>query len=80
MYDYRRMTTDERARVMEYRRLRKLPLHSPPHFTMGFTTQYLITAACFEHAAIIGENPDRLTDCEEQMLAACREHASKVYA
>lgn len=80
MYDYRRMTAEERARVMEYRRLRNLPLHSPPHWSMGFSAQYLITAACFEHIPIIGQSSERLTECEEQILAACQQYASKVYA
>jgi putative transposase len=80
MYDYRRMTASERKRVMEYRRLRDLPLHSPPHWAMGFTAQYLVTAACFEHATIIGKSPERMTECEEQLLAACMEHATKIYA
>lgn len=80
MYDYRRMTSVERARVMEYRRLRNLPLHSPPHWAMGFSAQYLVTAACFEHTPIIGKNPERLTECEGQLLAACQRYASKIYA
>jgi putative transposase len=80
MYNFRKMTAGERQRVMEYRRLRKLPLHSPPHWAMGFTHQYIISAACFEHASIIGECPERLTECEELMLEACREYASKIYA
>src|SRR5258706_230628 len=80
MYDYRRMTNEERARVIEYRRLRNLPLHSPPHWAMGFSGQYLVTASCFEHAPIIGESPERLTECEEELLAACQQHASKIYA
>jgi putative transposase len=80
MYDYRFMTPEERAQVMRYRRLRNLPLHSPPHWAMGFTTQYMITAACFEHAPIIGRSADRITECEEQLLATCAEHASKIYA
>jgi len=80
MYDYRRMTDNERECVMQYRRLRNLPLHSPPHWATGFTQQYLITAACFEHAPVIGKNPERLTECEEQMLASCRQYTSKIYA
>lgn len=80
MYDYRRMTSEERERVTQYRRLRHLPLHSPPHWAMGFSGQYLITAACFEHAPIIGENAERLSECEGQMLAACKIHSSKIYA
>ncbi|HYR74732.1 MAG TPA: transposase [Pyrinomonadaceae bacterium] len=74
------MTSEERTRVMEYRRLRNLPLHSPPHWAMGFSAQYLVTASCFEHTPIIGKNPARLTECEEQLLAACQRQASKIYA
>jgi putative transposase len=80
MYDYRRMTSEERTRVMEYRRLRNLPLHSPPHSAMGFSAQYLVTAACFEHIPIIGKNPERLTECEEHLLAVCQQHTSRIYA
>jgi putative transposase len=47
---------------------------------MGFTHQYIVSASCFEHAPIIGESPERLSECEEQMLEACREYASKIYA
>jgi putative transposase len=75
MYDHRGMTDEQRERVMDYRRLRNLPLHSPPHWAMGFSSQYLVTAACYEHAPIIGETAGRLTECEEKMLAACREHS-----
>lgn len=80
MYDYRRMTSEERERVMQYRRLRNLPLHSPPHWAMGFSGQYLITAACFEHAPIIGQKAERLTECEETLLTVCQKYTSKVYA
>jgi putative transposase len=80
MYDYRRMSPEERSRVMQYRRLRKLPLHSPPHWAMGFTSQYLITASCFEHEPIVGKRSCRLTDCEEQVLGACQQYATKIYA
>jgi len=80
MYYFREMTSELQGRVMQYRRLRSLPLHSPPHWAMGFSGQYLVTAACFDHAPVIGKTPDRLTECEAQMLAACAEHASKIYA
>ena len=65
---------------MQYRHLRNLPLHSPPHWAMGFSGQYLITAACFEHVPIIGQSANRLTECEETLLAVCQKYASKVYS
>jgi putative transposase len=76
MYDYRVMTPEERARVNDYRRRRNLPKHSPPHWAMGFSSQYLITASCFEHAQIIGKSLERLTECEEKLLDACKQHAT----
>jgi putative transposase len=79
MYDYRLMTNDERQRVIDYRRRRNLPKHSPPHWAMGFSEQYLVTAACFEHAPIVGKSIERLTECEQQLLTACEEHTTKIY-
>src|SRR3954468_22954131 len=79
MYDYRKMTSAERERVSAYRCQRKLPKHSPPHSAMGFTSQYLVTAACFEHKPIIGKSTERLSECEQQLLASCEEHAATVY-
>jgi putative transposase len=79
MYDYRVTSDDERQRVIDYRRRRNLPKHSPPHWAMGFSSQYLVTAACFEHTPIIGKNVERLTECEQQLLIACAEHTTKIY-
>jgi hypothetical protein len=31
MYDYRKMTPEQRLEAVEYRRLHEHPLHSPPH-------------------------------------------------
>ena len=38
------------------------------------THQYLISAACYEHAQIIGRSADRMTECEEAILKACPNH------
>lgn len=73
------MTEAERERVSAYRRQRNLPMHSPPHGALGFSSQYLLTAACFEHKPIIGRSTERLTECEQQLLASCEEQASTVY-
>lgn len=48
MYDYRRMTPEERNAVVEHRRSRGFPLHKPPHPDQG-EGWYLITAATYEH-------------------------------
>ena len=80
MYDWRKMTPEERARVMEVRRARKYPKHSPPHWDREDSCQYLVSAACYEHKSIIGKCPERMTECEEGVLAKCRELSSEIYA
>ena len=57
MYDYRRMTLQERREVVRERHARGFPLHAPPHFR-GVTGDYLITAACFEHRPVFAQPPD----------------------
>ena len=73
MYDWRQMTAEDRAHVLDVRRARQLPWHSPPHLDLEGTHQYLISAACYEHAQIIGKSPERMTECEEALLKACHE-------
>jgi len=67
MYDYRKMTPAERSQAVEYRRLQHKPWHAPSHGEIGFSHQFLISAACYEHAPIIGKGPWRMSECEEQL-------------
>ncbi len=66
MYLWRKMNEKQREDALEYRRLRRFPKHAPPHFDFEGEHQYLVTAACYEHAHIIGKSPDRMTDCEAE--------------
>ena len=79
MYDYRKMTKDERAQVVEYRQKQGLPWHSPPHWDAASQT-CLISAACYEHEPIIGGTPERMSECEHELLAACSEFCKRVHA
>src|SRR6185503_11347460 len=80
MYDYRHMTESERSQAVEYRRARHQPWHAPSHGELGFTNQFFITSACYEHAPIIGKLPARIAECEEQLLSVCREYSLKTHA
>lgn len=80
MYDWRKMTAEERARALEERRARHLPWHAPPHLDLEGEHRYIITAACYEHAPIIGKSPERMMWCEEALLDICRELKAEVYA
>jgi REP-associated tyrosine transposase len=80
MYKWRRMTEEQRVQAMKERRFRHYPQHSLPHWNLDGEHQYLVTSACYEHALIIGKHSKRMTDCEEKVLEACREHALEIYA
>lgn len=48
MYEYRRLSPEERQRLVEERLARGYPPHQPPHLVRENAT-YLLTAACYEH-------------------------------
>ena len=80
MYDYRDMTPEEKSRVVEERRRKHVPWHSPPHSEIAGNVSYLITAACYEHQHIIAQTMERMVECEEGVLEVCRDVGAKVYA
>ena len=67
MYNWRKMTPEQRDYVLELRKLERRPWHGPPH-RIGETTLYHVTAANYEHKAIIGTNPERLAEFENKLL------------
>ena len=48
MYEYRKLSPEERQALVEARRKRGFPPHSPPHPHQD-AEYYLLTATCFEH-------------------------------
>ncbi len=66
MYEYRKMTPEERQAILAEREDRGYPLHSPPHFR-GIPGVYLITAACFEHRHIFN-SPNLLSYLTDEIL------------
>jgi len=80
MYDYRRMTPEQKREAVQYRRLRERPWHSPPHWDFVGQRQFIISASCYEHAPVIGVTPERMTDCEVDLLDVCAQFANAIYA
>jgi len=80
MYNWRKMTEEERTQILKLRQARHLPWHSPPHWKQEGERQYLISAACYEHMPIIGKNPERMTKCEEEVLRICRDFCIEIHA
>jgi putative transposase len=66
MYDYRKMTPEERAEIVAQRKACGWPWHAPPHFG-GQEELYLITAACYEHREVMAA-PTRLTEFAEALV------------
>ncbi len=48
MYEYRHLTPEQRAELVQQRLARGYPPHSPPH-PIQDQSFYLLTAACYEH-------------------------------
>ena len=71
MYEWRGMTEEERRLVLEMRRARHCPWHSPPHWEQEGKHWYLISAACYEHVPVIGKSLDRMTECEAEVCRIC---------
>ncbi len=77
-YEYRRLLPEEREAVVQQRKARGYPLHAPPH-PFRDAGQYLLTAANFEHVAIMA-SPDRRTEFEGRLLDVMKEAQAIVYA
>ena len=70
MYEYRRMTPEERRAVVEERRERGFPLHRPPHLKSG-EGWYLVSAATYEHQHRFTTRGE-LTALERRLVEAWR--------
>ncbi len=70
MYEYRKMTPEERKQILHERKERGFPLHAPPHLK-GIAGYYLITAACYEHRPIF-DTPELLSFLMDEILVVCQ--------
>ena len=80
MYRWRSLTRDQRAEILNERLQHKRPPHSVPHFKSDSTTYYMVTAACFEHAPIIGQSPSRMTQFERELYELIDTACQQVFA
>ena len=77
-YEYRRMTPEQRRAVVDERRGRGYPMHSPPHpFTDAGS--YLISAANHEHVAVM-HSPERRSDFQAQLMVELQASGAEVQA
>ena len=79
MYEYRKMTPEQKAAVVAERIARGYPWHAPPHFAEGVNT-YVLTAACFEHQEILTTS-SRLDEFTEALVRGIEQQVNgKLYA
>lgn len=67
MYQWRRLTPEQRAAVLCERKLQRRPWHSPPHVASD-TEFYHLTAACYEHQPVIGASLERMAAFETELV------------
>jgi putative transposase len=79
MYNWRKMTPEQRRQCLALRRNLGYPWHSPPHQDFGEGT-YHLTAACFEHRPIIGISVERMAECETRLLDTIRQRSQEILA
>ena len=68
MYDYRKMTLEQREETIRTRKERGFPLHTPPHLYQE-PGQYFITGTCFEHQRFF-DDPVLLDWLTNEILAS----------
>jgi REP-associated tyrosine transposase len=77
-YEYRKLLPKEREEIIKYRHAHGYPLHAPPHPFRG-AGAYLITAANFEHRAIMN-SLTRRTEFEARLLNSIKEITEDIIA
>ena len=73
MYNWRKLKPEARKVLLRERKAYKRPWHAPPHFHYEGERDFIVSAACYEHAHIIGKTPERMAECEEELLQIVNE-------
>jgi putative transposase len=79
-YLWRRLTLKERKELLLWRKDHRRPWHSPPHFPNYTHLHFLISAACYRHAPLIGFSLERLDSFSASLLEVLQQQASRTVA
>jgi len=79
MYEWRKMTPEQRREALESRKKLRRPWHGPPHPQLDRKT-YHISATCYEHRPIIGIGPERMADFEARLLDSLTACTEEIFA
>ena len=78
MYEYRRLTPEQRRQLVQERLERGNPPHQPPH-PVRDQTLYLLTAACYEHVHHL-HSPERRQAVLDLLFEQFIEHGMEMFA
>jgi putative transposase len=80
MYDWRNLTEQQQAELLAYRRSLRRPWHSPPHRNVAGHRNYIISATCYEHVAVIGHAAKRMDDFSSTLVDTVTQLSDKLFA
>ncbi len=80
MYDWRKLSESDRSHVLKERKIRRFAWHAPPHFDYVGHLRFIIAAPCYEHKHVIGKSPERLAECESEIVRISEESGIKLFA
>jgi len=79
-YLWRKLTPEQQADLLAWRKDRHYPWHSPPHRPNFGHLHFLISGACYEHQPHIGLNPRRMSQFSDTWLALLSAHSNAILA
>jgi putative transposase len=78
-YLWRKLTPEQCASLLAWRKQRSFPWHGPPHAADAAGT-YHLTAACLCHARHIGHSPERMAEFCVALLSAIGPSTTGIHA
>jgi REP element-mobilizing transposase RayT len=79
-YVWRQLNPKQREELLELRKMRGYPWHSPPHRPNFAHLRFLISAACYGDHHYIGHNLARIDNFVRDLLAVLAAHANQAFA
>jgi hypothetical protein len=79
-YLWRQLNQRQREELLEWRKSRGYPWHSPPHRPNFGHVRFLVSAACYEHRQYIAHSLVRMDNFAGDLLAVLAGHANQTFA
>jgi putative transposase len=79
-YLWRQLNSKQREELLQWRKMRGHPWHSPPHRPNFGHLRFLVSSACYEHRRVIGHSLLRLEHFAADLLAVLAAHANQTFA